>query len=721
MQTLEREGQGFPAGTPGEFLDHPEEYEEQLPLLKRTLGFVRQYETAKPKGRQTLLDKLGDDIVKNPAHLAPIINNLDLIGEFRSQETVEEIKSRMVPGLEQAVRRSSLRSWIPEKIEQLVRLSIDSQGAIKDAYQHFEGALFNSARTVEDAVDVQYNAAWAMITSDDPDVKEEICAMLCFERIVFKPDSMAAYLGLCANSGLTDDVHVQRYVVTNQAVSEVLKLSDISKGEMVPKRSPRADYRRTAVGESFVFLPQGEQLRRTIFVEKLIEKYSARYKKFQDTKDKTPAVVLDAINTPSLNVLEDVNYRDETERLRRLFQALENLEWPENLFYGSQDPLTQYLVRIYGPKAHAARWEDCQHYFLTRGYAKLTEEPVQITEDLNLEIIGKGYDSPEQKSVVIRQIFDAIQGGTAGERKRETLGMLGGAIEAARILDGLIALRIEGIDAKFSISHRLSGEESGRLSSILQYHRPVISIDQAKNVVEHVSQVRKDIKTSFTRSVGVRGFEHIVSDPALTSFGYRSVSFRLDETKRNIYTTINIMGRDYSFLLDEDYRIILGDDVKDFRSLQDQTWLELLVLSHLKKIMCTEEADIKNELVGGEKQDVVYRQQTLNRSEHLRRLTPGQKPSNDAFGRCLKSDLPVKDLSLINRGRASIGFGGTIDTGMWTYVSPVEKVDTQTAKPVKISFATATDDMRKVIPLGEISTEELERIEKEILGDFENL
>ena len=65
-----------------------------------------------------------------------------------------------------------------------------------------------------------------------------------------------------------------------------------------------------------------------------------------------------------------------------------------------------------------------------------------------------------------------------------------------------------------------------------------------------------------------------------------------------------------------------------------------------------------------------------------------------------------------------LGEGGTPETGLWTYVSPAEKIDAATAAPVKVAYANATEDLRKVIPLGQISDEELDRMEKDILGEL---
>jgi len=151
-----------------------------------------------------------------------------------------------------------------------------------------------------------------------------------------------------------------------------------------------------------------------------------------------------------------------------------------------------------------------------------------------------------------------------------------------------------------------------------------------------------------------------------------------------------------------------------FNTRQDQVWLELLVLSHLKKVMCTEEKEevLKEEMVGGIKQYEIYKHQTIRRTDYLRQLPEGEHYSESAFLNCLKSNLPVRNLHLINQRRVEAGFRPV------TYVVGVEKVDEPNVKPVKVAYKNASADIRSVIPLGEYSNEELARVEEEILRDL---
>lgn len=261
---------------------------------------------------------------------------------------------------------------------------------------------------------------------------------------------------------------------------------------------------------------------------------------------------------------------------------------------------------------------------------------------------------------------------------------------------------------------------SGRFSSIIEYHRPAFDQEQLKTAESQITSIRAALQTDFIRSVGSRGYTLVVSDPILKQLGYEELTVKQSSASNRIHVQITVDHEEYEFDLDAGYRIILGGDVKRFVNPQDQTWLELLTLSHLKKVICTEEDEesIKAELVGGAKQYEGFRRQQVSRREHLRRQTPGRNYSTESFNRCLKSQLPVKNLFLINRMKAEIGKGGTLETGIWTYVSGTEYTDIPEAKPVRVAFKKSAEDMRAVIPLGEVSPEELTRIEHEILGEL---
>jgi hypothetical protein len=323
-----------------------------------------------------------------------------------------------------------------------------------------------------------------------------------------------------------------------------------------------------------------------------------------------------------------------------------------------------------------------------------------------LDILAKGIKSPEQENEIIREIYEALLTGVVENPSRRNINSMEGLLEAVRLRTGLwVRYDVDG-NIIFSVCRKDSDDQLGKLSSIIEYRRPVLTVEQSREVDIQVATLKQDIRTQFTRSVGKRGYELLVVDPALRDLGYESITFT-QAPDSSIRVGMALGGNDYEFSLDSRYRIALGEDVKKFVSLQDQMWLELVTLSHLKKVMCTEEERISDELLGGERQYGLYKGQSVGRREHLRKLGPGCRYSHEAFLRCLGSHLPVKNLHRINKDR-----GATVEDGLWTYVSPVDVVDAQLVKPVKVAFATATDDIRAVIPLEQVSPEELARIER---------
>lgn len=703
-------------GVPRSILDNPQEYEEQFPILKRTVGFINQYQAARPKGKEALLNQMAGNVIRDPAAFGHIYTNLELIGGIRQGFNPDALEEALLQQIEASVsRRFDALKWSPTKIERLVQLGLDNKGKLATSYQRVEAALFDSPKTVHEAIDMQYNAAWAMITTENEDVRHELASILSYERDFFQPTMLSAYL-FSIGKYFGDDMHIERFFAVTDAINEVAVLEEkpYSLNKSVSKR---IEHRFNMDIYSNHLLSPEEQKQRIKLVETLKNKDSERFRKLYAVIHEDP------IDIPEEDPGRIVggSYKDMVKRRLERSRKMKEAPWPHNRVYNFEEPLRAYIGKYYSPKIHRAIWENEVHNGLQQGYNYVTTQPIQITDDLNLEIIGQGYDTVEQKSAVITTIYDALLQTRIDPDHQETLSKLDGAIATARTLDGLMGYMGKDFDILFSLSHRTTEEEIGRLATILQYHRPVISIDQAKKMDEQVSLTRENISRRFTRSVGKRGFEVIVADPALVQYGYESLLFKHESSNNTIQVSITIGGQDYKFALDADHRTVFtGDgDIKKFQNLQDQMWLELLVLSHLKKVMCTEEESMGKELVGGDKQNELYKRQTLRRSEYLRRLPAGQRFSQEAFQKCLRSSLPLKDLNSINRMRTSMGFGGTAEIGMWTYVSPVDKVDDPESKPVRLSFADVTKDMRTVIPLAQVSEEEIARIEQDILLELE--
>ena len=80
---FEQEANGEPLGIPADLFMDPAKYDGDIPLWKRTVGFVKQYEKSKPKGRDTLLEQLASFAIKDLSSVDKVIDNFGLIGSPR--------------------------------------------------------------------------------------------------------------------------------------------------------------------------------------------------------------------------------------------------------------------------------------------------------------------------------------------------------------------------------------------------------------------------------------------------------------------------------------------------------------------------------------------------------------------------------------------------------------------------------------------------------------
>lgn len=220
---LGEENQQIPEqfGVPYQILERPGDYDQEIPYLKRTIGLVNQYEGAKPKGRESLLEQQAIAIVRDPKILVPTLDNLDLIAQLRPSIFLEEVRTELLSHLEhQVTRKSGLKIWTPNRIEDLTRLCLDVSGPNSIAIQTMEAQLFNAPQSVNDAIDFQYNAAWAMVATSSQDIRKELFSILCLERPWFNETSAAT---LYFNLGLhaLDDLHLGRYHTVMYALDKI--------------------------------------------------------------------------------------------------------------------------------------------------------------------------------------------------------------------------------------------------------------------------------------------------------------------------------------------------------------------------------------------------------------------------------------------------------------------------------------------------------------------
>jgi hypothetical protein len=719
MKQESEENQQLPEqfGVPYHILEKPGDYDQEIPHLKRTVGLVTQYEKARPKGRQTLLEQQSLVMARQPDLIVAMLNNLDLLDRSGLSYDITSLRGELENNLIQAVKkRSTLRGWTPDRMGQLIRLGLDQEGHNLDVIQNVKSALFNAPYSIEEAVDLHYSAAWAMVATPYPDVREELVSILCYEKEWFSALSPAVFFYTLGGGGLTDDIHIKRFYSVESARDAVANFLDMEKDGRIPLNSRRIQGTQSRIkqaGQKWGFVlgrdvaswfVKQERINKTRF-ESIgqafsHDPYGEEYKQWID----------------DYQAGSRTNLTQAVDRLRGFYEKRKNLPYPYNIKYDFEEPLNKLVRRSLVPQISRAIWEGLA---IGRDHCQtIAERPLPISDDSNLLIAAKDKTTLEEKNNLVRQVYqevlnlyqDSLQ--ITGEQHSREL------FDYVKLSDfGYQGVLKDG-KIRYAIVHRLPQQEVGLLASIIEYHMPYISSEQVKAISSQVAIIRKSIDNEANKSVGRRGYQILVSDPILRDLGYESMTFKsnADDT---IFGGIVIDGQNYDFLLDSELRLIFGGDVLGFENPNDQKWLELLTLSHLKKLLCTEDANLEDELNRGGEQMRFYRKQVRGRREHLKKLPPGKCFSQDAFYLCLKStlDKKLRNLDSVNKARGTLAR----EAGQWTYEKGVDAVDAPDAKPVKIAFKNASDDIRLVIPLGQYSQEELDRVDALLFGELEDI
>lgn len=708
---------GEPLGVPQDLFTDPAKYDADIPLWKRTVGFVKQYERSKPKGRDKVSEQLASFVTKDLSSVVQIFENFSLIESVRPDLNIAEIKAKFLSQLENsASRHSVLSSWTPDKIEQLAQMGLEGSIDTQHAFRLIQRGLFNAPKTVNEGVNLYYNTAWAMVQTDDFEVKKHLFSLLCFEQEdIISTQSRSAWL---AELGLAspDDAILSK----SSAYSTVLRrvgilIEGASDGTAILSDSRRFKSRDERMKNAYKFLPENLKAELNRISLEFIKHNRQRVEQLVAlTESKWHAVPFESITVGGLN---EGKVEEALERRRYIPPEFSTLaiDPKDPLCLLSKEKISPYVMFLHIAKNEAD--------FAARGYQKLLDRCLELPQGVELQVFAKGALTPEQKAELIREVYLTFSTGKIQNPARVMAGKPEEIMAYAQQDLGLVGPFDRG-KVIYILQRPLPTERLGTLGGVLEYHRPAITLEQMALLKEQIKHLRQDLTSRFTKGVGRRGYLITFSDPVLRRFGYESLLFKQDPDNKTLKVAIRIKGQIYEFRLDFGYRVKLGGDhLKKFKNPLDQDWLEVLVLSHLKKLICTGEGEeeLKQELLGGERQLGLYRRQQVHRIEHLRKQIPGKNFTQEAFQKCLKSHLPMKNLLEINRLRAGINWGGTLKTGIWTYVSGIEKdIDTQTAKPIKVAFSGASDDLRTVIPLGEVSSEELSRIENEILGELKD-
>lgn len=712
---FEQEGNGEPVGLPIDLFTDPAKYDGDIPLWKRTVGFVKQYEKSKPKGQDILLEQLASFAIKDLSSVGQLIDNFGLIGSSRPDLSIAEIKDRFVTFLENsASRHSALSTWTPDKIGQLMQASLDSSVDCKPAFRGIQRGAFNAPRNVDEAVGLFYNAAWAMVQSDDFEVKKDLFSVLCLEqKDIITESSMSVWL---AEFGLAspNDAILSQYSGYIRALRSVgILLEAMTNDSASSSSSQRCRARDKKLKDRYKNLPPNQKVELQRISLEFKQKNPRRVEQLIALSESGTETSL--IEYVSVKGLADQRVEEVLERRRHVPSEYANLA------IDPKDPLSLLVKEKINPFIAQLDLAKTGPQFIAKGYQRLLERSLELPQGLELQVYAKDATTPEQRTELVREVYSAFSTGKAVNPNRALVDNPHELVEYTQQYLGATGFFDQDKKIVFMLQRPLPIERLGPLGGILAYHRPAITLEQMSYSNEQITNLRQNLNSHFTKSVGKRGYEVIFSDPILRQFGYESILFKQNSDSKSLEVSIAINGQTYEFGLDSGYRTLLRGDLRRFQSPQDQAWLELLTLSHLKKVVCIgeDEEDLKQELLNSERQYGLYRRQQVDRIEHLRRQAPGRNFTTEAFQRCLKSHLPMRNLYEINRLRGGINLGGTLATGIWTYVKGVEKDnDTQTAKPVKVAFKGASDDIRQVIPLEKISPEEANRIEQEILAEL---
>lgn len=375
-------------GVPQEVWENPADYEDALPLIKRTVSLVKQYGHTKPNKRDALLDQYAKPVARNPLQWSQLLENLNLISELKPDSNTEEIKALLFTRIETiAARRSSLPSWTPEKIEQLVKLGLDSKGELKGMIERTKVALFNAPQNTEEAIDLHYNAAWAMVTTIEPDIREELVSISCYEKEWLSELSLSAFYFTLGAGGLADDQHTKKYYAVIDARTAATNYTAMEKDGKMPLNSIRLQSLENRIQRATQLWPfvAGRERAEKLFA--LEAQNRIRHETIQTAFEN------DVIREQEKQAREDYkagkrgDLSEATRALVKMNEERRNLSWPLTLKYDPDEPLRKIIDHLLGPVIGRSMWEQT---WLSRGLSIITGSPIRLTDQFGILVAIQG-------------------------------------------------------------------------------------------------------------------------------------------------------------------------------------------------------------------------------------------------------------------------------------------------------------------------------------------
>ncbi len=639
-------------------------------------------------------------------------------------EKAEKIKNGLSINLIDQVLHSTPKRWSPDRIEELVRLSLSSSTSFKEVAQQMKKGIFyltgthernNLASMVDRSVAIHYNASYAMATTEDPAVREELFSILCLEKDYFSPYSEGAKVFYWGSLSPSNETLVrQRLVISALDLVGAIGIADNPQsGKTGKERSSNRKLRTEAAITPFSLteILDNQDLRAA-----LRAKNPGRYDQ-----------LIEFIRDFGESYYSGVRGNDWQSILKRSreLRTLQVNHWSYQLPGFNEDPLSQVLQQRWLPQYGRIRFQQDKDSFIQAGFEPLTSHGIQITHQLQLSVFGRSLSSVELQQAVVREVFGSLlnQNPTNPERRVET------DLTQAFWIFPTSPGYSDFLDTERKIGFGLyknPEQNLGTLGSLLEQLHPQTDAEKA----DHEAQLLRDqIKNHFRRAAGDRGYQVIPPDPALRAIGYKSIIFKNHPNGLDTQVSLKINNLTFHLNLNPEMEIKMERDILGWGSEEDRAWLELLVLSQFQRVVCFDPERIDHELVRPEKQKQIYRRQIGGKDQHMRRLPLGECYTPEQARKYEKSGISKRfgedKPTLLKYNQTEIGLNedqnlvkGTYR--IWTFVS-ADDLENKTSKtPIRISFKGSTDVLHQVAALGQVSEAERQRIEQEILAEVLN-
>lgn len=256
-------------------------------------------------------------------------------------------------------------------------------------------------------------------------------------------------------------------------------------------------------------------------------------------------------------------------------------------------------------------------------------------------------------------------------------------------LDTLVADIIEELNQPVQGSNEL---KDFKYLKTLFYLCPKISKEKREELSNDVALLRQEIYHEKTHGISPRGDKMLIGDKEVSALGIKSFTFKVEEYAPA--TTVLVEAGNYNFVLTIDSNF----EIKDAKgnnlplSFEQRAYMEHLILSYLKELMCTDRTKPGNGVSNGNGAHQTEREQEFkDRRPHLRKMAPNNAYSQEALAEGLADPINRWDLARIN---AELGL--TKLTGQKTYVKVVHK-SLPGEKPLESRAPHATDRIKKIL------------------------